>query len=233
MRRVLVIEDDKSILENTVEILNFEGYEVAGAPNGEEGLREVREFRPELIICDIMMPKVDGYAVLQTLRRDPELSLIPFIFLTAKASRNDMRYGMDMGADDYLPKPFTTQELLDMVESRLRLKDAHDREVQKRLEDLRSNMVYSLPHELRTPLTGILGYCALLIEDYESMEKAAAVNMLEGVQRAANRLFGLVENYLLYAQLELFTAESNRAGLLRSKPLDGTDLMITEVATNI
>ncbi|NEO85624.1 MAG: response regulator [Spirulina sp. SIO3F2] len=115
---ILVIEDEFQVLENTVEILELGGYRVATASNGYNGLEAVRREQPDLIICDVMMPKMDGYAVLETLRADPQLSLIPFIFLTAKADRTAQRQGMALGADDYLTKPFTPKELLATVETR-------------------------------------------------------------------------------------------------------------------
>src|SRR5690242_2364386 len=115
MTKILVIEDEALILENVVEILEMEGFEVKGAPNGKLGLQVAAQFVPDLIICDIMMPEVNGYDVLMELNSSPELSVIPFIFLTARASRVDIRKGMTLGADDYLPKPFSAQELLQAV----------------------------------------------------------------------------------------------------------------------
>lgn len=117
---ILVIEDEFQVLENTEEILELGGYRVVTASNGFDGLEAVRREQPDLIICDVMMPKLDGYEVLEALRANPKLALIPFIFLTAKADRADLRQGMALGADDYLTKPFTPKELLAAVETRLR-----------------------------------------------------------------------------------------------------------------
>lgn len=120
MKKILLIEDNKEVRENTAEILELAGYSVATAPDGKSGVEEVKKNIPDLIICDIMMPVLDGYGVLHLLNKDSKTSSIPFIFLTAKAERSDMRRGMEMGADDYITKPFDKIELLNAVESRLR-----------------------------------------------------------------------------------------------------------------
>jgi DNA-binding NtrC family response regulator len=118
--RILVIEDDAVIRSNVAELLSEEGFEVSTADNGEAGIALANARNPELIICDIMLPLKDGYAVLKTVREAPRTAHIPFIFLTAKAERADMRLGMNLGADDYLTKPFSLAELLEAVQTRLR-----------------------------------------------------------------------------------------------------------------
>ncbi|HNR19290.1 MAG TPA: response regulator [Bacteroidia bacterium] len=128
MKKILLIEDNKEVRENTAEILELAGYLVATAPDGKKGVEEVKKSIPDLIICDIMMPVLDGYGVLHMLNKDSKTSSIPFIFLTAKAERSDMRKGMEMGADDYITKPFDKIELLNAVESRLRKADSIKKE---------------------------------------------------------------------------------------------------------
>ena len=120
MKHLLLIEDNIEIRENTAEILELAGYKVRTAENGKIGVELALQQKPDLIICDIMMPVLDGYGVLHLLNKNPELTGIPFIFLTAKAERNDFRKGMEMGADDYITKPFNDIELLNAVESRLK-----------------------------------------------------------------------------------------------------------------
>lgn len=120
MKHILLIEDNKDVRENTSEILELAGYRVSTAENGKEGVAFAQQLQPDLIICDIMMPVLDGYGVLHMLSKNPDTSLIPFIFLTAKSERGDMRKGMEMGADDYITKPFEEIELLNAIESRLR-----------------------------------------------------------------------------------------------------------------
>jgi DNA-binding response OmpR family regulator len=123
--KILIIEDNQDIRENTAELLELSGYTVETASDGIEGVRMAKFGKPNLVICDIMMPHLDGFGVLQVFATQPELATIPFIFLTAKTDRADMRKGMEMGADDYLTKPFQEVELLRAIESRLKKQQAN------------------------------------------------------------------------------------------------------------
>ena len=120
MKTILLIEDDKVMRENTAEILELANYKVVTASNGKIGSKMAAEINPDLVICDIMMPELDGYGVLHILSLEPKTASIPFIFLTAKAEKGEIRKGMESGADDYLTKPFEDTELLKVVEVRLR-----------------------------------------------------------------------------------------------------------------
>jgi CRP-like cAMP-binding protein/CheY-like chemotaxis protein len=119
-KTILVIDDNTDIRENTAEILELAGYRTFTAENGKQGVEVAIKQRPSVIVCDIMMPELDGYGVLHLLRKNPETQNIPFIFLTAKTERSDFRKGMEMGADDYITKPFEDIELLNAVEIRLK-----------------------------------------------------------------------------------------------------------------
>jgi CRP-like cAMP-binding protein/CheY-like chemotaxis protein len=119
MKKIVLIEDNNEMRENTTEILELSNYEVFPAENGRIGIDMVKRVKPDLVICDIMMPEYDGYDVLYMLSKDRDTSTIPFIFLTAKTDRSDIRKGMSMGADDYLTKPYTEHELLEAIETRM------------------------------------------------------------------------------------------------------------------
>lgn len=119
MKKVLLIEDDVSLRENTAELLELSGYQVIMAANGKLGVAHAKTLLPDVIVCDIMMPEMDGYGVLQELSANDTTKFIPFIFLSAKTERAEVRMGMDLGADDYLTKPFEEEELLSAIESRL------------------------------------------------------------------------------------------------------------------
>jgi CRP-like cAMP-binding protein len=121
-KKILIIEDNDDIRENVIEILELAGYQVASASNGKAGVELAFNEVPDIILCDIMMPEMDGYGVLYLLSKRPETVAVPFIFLTAKAEHFDRRKGMEMGADDYLTKPFDDMELLNAIESRLKKK---------------------------------------------------------------------------------------------------------------
>lgn len=136
MKRILLIEDDTIMRENTAEILELAQYQVSTAANGRIGSALAKELKPDLIICDIMMPELDGYGVLHVLSKDPKTASIPFIFLTAKAEKSEIRRGMDLGADDYLTKPFEDTELLSAVESRLKKSDMLKKEFSRDMDGL-------------------------------------------------------------------------------------------------
>jgi CheY-like chemotaxis protein/CRP-like cAMP-binding protein len=119
MKKVLLIEDDTVLRENTAELLELSTYEVLTATNGKTGVSMAKKYRPDIIICDIMMPELDGYGVLKTLSKNKKTKLIPFIFLSAKTEHSDVRKGMNLGADDYITKPFSEDDLTSAIESRL------------------------------------------------------------------------------------------------------------------
>jgi len=135
-KKVLIIEDNNDIRDNIIEILELAGYDVQGAKNGKLGIEMATNNIPDIILCDIMMPELDGYGVLYMLNKHIETAAIPFIFLTAKAERLDLRKGMEMGADDYLTKPFDDMELLNAIESRLKKKETQLNFYSKSLERL-------------------------------------------------------------------------------------------------
>ena len=120
MKRILVIEDEPEMRRNIAVLLRYHEYETIEAEDGRKGVALARSEKPDLILCDVMMPELDGYGVLQALQQDARLALIPFIFLTAKGDKDDLRSGMNLGADDYLTKPVGNQELVSAIEARLR-----------------------------------------------------------------------------------------------------------------
>lgn len=156
MQKILVIEDEELLRSSLIELLEIEDYEVIGAKDGVDGLQKAVEELPDLIICDIMMPRMNGYEVIKNLKENPITETIPFIFLTAKADRVDSRFGMDLGADDYLTKPFNKFDLYNSISSRIKKQKVVTQKYDKKIQDLKSNLASTLPHELRTPLNGIL-----------------------------------------------------------------------------
>ena len=135
-QKILIIEDDEIIRENTAEILELANYEIFTAENGKIGLAKAKEKSPDLIICDIMMPELDGYGVLYFLGKDPETASIPFIFLTAKTEKSDRRKGMALGADDYLTKPFEEMDLMNAIEVRLKRSKVFQQKFSKNVDGL-------------------------------------------------------------------------------------------------
>jgi len=138
MKKILLIEDNDDIRENTAEILELSNYKVIVAENGKVGVEKAIEHTPDLIVCDIMMPGLDGYGVLHAVHKNEAIKNTPFIFLTAKTERSDFRKGMELGADDYITKPFEGIELLNAVESRLKKIELLKSELSPELEGLRN-----------------------------------------------------------------------------------------------
>jgi DNA-binding response OmpR family regulator len=157
MTKILIIEDQPDVRENIQAILDLEDYETLTAADGLIGVELAQQFLPDLILCDVMMPRLDGFGVLKELRQLPATGSIPFIFLTAKADRTDLRHGMESGADDYLTKPFTLEELLNAIAVRLARQVTVNQAAHQEMNQLRQNITRALPHELLTPLNGILG----------------------------------------------------------------------------
>lgn len=151
MVKILVIEDEAWIRESAIELLEAEGFEAIEATNGLEGLQKAQEEVPDLIVCDVMMPKMDGYALLEKLQESEKLANIPFIFLTAKVDKKDMRQGMDLGADDYLTKPFSRAELIFSISARLKKRQGSQSERNR----LKVNFLRSLQDGLSNRLSNI------------------------------------------------------------------------------
>lgn len=130
MKRILIIEDQAAMRRNIALMLEMEGYEVLTAENGRVGLKLALEKRPDLVICDVMMPEMDGHQVVQALRADPSMATVAFVFLTARSDQGDVRIGMNYGADDYLVKPVGRDDLLAAVEARLARAEAVEARIQ-------------------------------------------------------------------------------------------------------
>ncbi len=202
MQTILVIEDEEFVRLNIEEYLDMEGYRVVTADNGRKGLEIAKEVIPDLVICDINMPELDGYGVLSALRNDHATSAIPFIFLTAHAKMSELREGMQLGADDYITKPFNLIDLQQAVSSRLSRKNTMVSSVESRIQNLQHNISKAVPHELRTPLIGILGFSKILAEEASSLNTDEIQEMSSFIFESANALNHQIENYIYYAQLE-------------------------------
>jgi serine/threonine-protein kinase PpkA len=186
MKKVLIIEDETSIRNNIMLMLKVEGYAASGGENGRVGLEMAQRDPPDLVLCDVMMPEMDGFAVLEALRADPRLSAVPFIFLTALDDRLSMRRGMNLGADDYLPKPFTRDELMEAVNSRL-----------KKYENLTQTLAAMVPRQdqltqkFRDKISGGDSAASMLSPDAGNLTGKIAV---------ATVLFSDIRNFTTYSE---------------------------------
>jgi len=215
MKKILVIDDEEWLREMIHLALKQKGFEVVEAINGADGIEKARKELPDLILCDVNMEKVDGYLTLSSLRTEAPTAAIPFILMTGLADNAGMRHGMELGADDYLPKPFTTDALYAAVDARLKKSQTVRDEAERKLANLRDNISLMLPHELRTPLNGILAYGEILAADAAKLKPAEIAEMGHVVHQSGKRLERLIENFLIYAQLELIAADPKNVNALR------------------
>ncbi|MBD2183756.1 hybrid sensor histidine kinase/response regulator [Planktothrix sp. FACHB-1355] len=228
--KILVIEDEEIVRITILEILARQNFETFEAENGIKGIEIAREKKPDLIICDVRMRELDGYGVLKALRSEPATAAIPFIFITGLSNKADTRKGMEEGADDYIIKPFTPAQLLKAIAARLEKQAAIKQQEAQKLDELRRNITLSLPHELRTPLNGIMGFSQLLLTELDSLDKSEIREMVEQIQAASKRLYRLIQNFLLYADLEVIASHPERIKALRSHRIEYAKTMIADIA---
>lgn len=233
MPKILVIDDEKEYMDLIVSALQSAGYETLEAENGARGLEFTRRHLPDLIVCDLMMPELDGYETLEALRHDPKTATIPFIFLTGHGEDVYRRRGMELGADDFLAKPFTPHDLLAAVDSRLKKKQTEIEEVEKKLSELRDNISLALPHELRTPLHSLLGYANILAHEGTSLSPAEVSQIGQRMRKAVTRLHRTIENILLYAQLQILAADEQQVKDFGDPTIKGVDNVVKNVAKEI
>jgi two-component system, sensor histidine kinase and response regulator len=200
--RILVIEDEQNIRENIQELLEAKGYMVRVASNGKQGVLEAIDFRPNLIVCDVMMPKMDGYKVLEYVRKTSIVQNTPFIFLTARVDKSDVRQGMDLGADDYLTKPFTYKELLKAIETRLKRQQKVIGEYAKVKHELDTTVFATYYHEFNTPLHGILGGLNLLLNARDSFSETQVQELLGSILKSGLRLNHSLANLMLFEEIK-------------------------------
>jgi len=230
MKRILVIDDDSAVMALTTRALRSRGFQTLTAHNGVVGLEMAKTQLPDLIICDIQMPQLNGFETLAALRQDAATAAIPFIFLTGMADRDQVRQGMGLGADDYLTKPFTAQELIGAVNIRLEKQNALRRRSEEKLQDLRGNIGMALPHELLTPLNGILGLASLLMDEGSLFQPQEIRDFAQNIQVSALRLHRLIENFIIYSELELARTDPVKVERLRTSERSLTREVITAVA---
>jgi two-component system sensor histidine kinase/response regulator len=231
MKKILVIDDEEWLREMIQLALSQKGYEVVEAENGFVGIEKARKTLPDLVLCDVNMQRMNGYHTLSSLRGDSTTAAIPFILMTGAADNAGMRHGMELGADDYLPKPFTIEGLYAAVEARLKKAEALRDAAEKKLADLRDNISMMLPHELRTPLNGILAYGEILSNDAATLQPAEIAEMGQIINESGRRLERLIENFLIYSQIELIGADPQRTSALRKKQTQSPKKVVADRAS--
>src|SRR5580698_4158099 len=231
MKKILVIDDEEWLREMMQLALRQRGFEIIEASSGTEGIEKARKELPDLILCDINMGKVDGYLTLSSLRGEAPTAAIPFILMTGLADSASMRHGMELGADDYLAKPFTTDALYAAVDARLKKAQTVRDEAERKLAHLRDNISLMMPHEMRTPLNGILSNAELLASSAATLKTGEIAEIGKEIHDSSLRLERLIENFLIYAQLELIAADPQNVNALRIGKTEQSASLIREHAT--
>jgi signal transduction histidine kinase len=230
VKKILVIDDEEWLREMIQLALRQHGFEVVEAANGADGIEKARRELPDLILCDINMEKVDGYLTLSSLRNEAPTAAIPFILMTGLANNEGMRHGMELGADDYLPKPFTTEALYAAVDARLKKAQTLRDEAERKLASLRDNISLMMPHEMRTPLNGILSNAEMLATSAATLKPEEIAEMGQEIFKSSQRLQRLIENFLIYAQLELVAADPKNVNALRIGKLEYPAPLVKKLA---
>lgn len=209
--RVLLVDDDRAVRETTADLLTILGFDVTTAVNGEDAIAQLQRHAFDIIVTDIVMPKKDGYGLLEAVRANRSTRGIPVIMLSAKADKPDIRKGINEGADDYLTKPFDSSELVAAIKAQLKKRAARDQDA----EELRMSIAKIIPHELRTPLTGILGFTEILAEmasDGRAVSNADITRACERIMQSGQHLNRLVERVTMWAELRTRPEQAKAAG---------------------
>lgn len=216
MKKILIIDDAPFILESTKALLQFEGYEVITAKDGQEGLDIITREKPDLILCDIAMPNVDGYSVLKTLKSNPTLARIPFIFLTAFTERQNIRTGMQLGADDFLVKPYSRDELISSIETQLQKSTLQTQVIEEKLQEVNRSVTEVLPHEFRTVLNQIMGSAKFMQSNANRISPEEIIDIVDDIIESTKRLLVITENYLIFSRIQYISGNAKEIEKLTS-----------------
>jgi two-component system sensor histidine kinase/response regulator len=208
VKTILIIDDEEIALSMYALALEHKNYRVITAGSGEEGIKLARQHLPDLVLSDIHMPGVNGRTVLETLRADPEMAAKQIVLMTGNPAALPPRLGMALGADDFLIKPFSLEELTECVEARLKRANVHWRVEDRALTNLRSTLGSTLPHEFLTPLAGILGLVEVLRDEVAVLSPEEIEDLLDDINRSGLRLHRTLKNYLFILDLQA-TAEGS------------------------
>ncbi len=231
MANILVVDDEQMIRVLLRSALETEGHRIQDADCGEKALEIVGLFEPDIVISDIRMDGMSGFDLLHAVRKKPETMHTPFIFITGVGGRETFRKSMDMGADDFLEKPFSDEELLASVRTRLQLRTLLKEQNERAMDELRQSITLALPHEFRTPLNAVLAFSKIIAEDddvtVQEMKKLAGM-----IHSAGKRLHHLAENYLAYAQIELSATDPSTLNHLRQQVTRETAAVVRSCAVD-
>jgi signal transduction histidine kinase len=234
MPRLVVIDDEQVFCETLRDNLELEGFEVRTATDGPTGLALIREWQPDLVLCDLHMQGQSGHDVLRVLRQDSLTASVPVVFLTGDSADATQRATMEMGADDFLQKPFRGEELLRAIHARLARRQQIHQDTERRLAEMRASISHSVPHEFLTPLTAVLALSSLLVDEGPNLPPDTAHDAAAAILAAGRRLHRLVEKFLLFNELEmLFRGADAQARQVGLRPSANPAAVVDEAATQI
>jgi CheY-like chemotaxis protein/anti-sigma regulatory factor (Ser/Thr protein kinase) len=230
MKKILIIDDAEFILESTSTLLKFEGYDTVMASDGFKGVQTAINEKPDLILCDISMPGMDGYKVLEKIRSESETKRTPFIFLTAFTDKSNMRAGMEKGADDYLVKPFTRDEILAAIDAQWKKNSVVENQLEEKVNAFSKNLINALPHEFRTVLNQIIGSAKYINANTDEINKEDLKELSNDIIFSSTRLVKIAENYLIYSRIETFASSKDKREALRTFKTDEPAAMLLDIA---
>lgn len=233
MKKILVIDDAEFILESTSTLLKFEGYDVITADDGLDGVDSAMENHPDLILCDISMPGLDGYGVLEKIRENPETATTPFIFLTAFTEKSNMRAGMEKGADDFIVKPYTRDEIIAAIDAQWQKHKLIEKQMQEKVDEVGKNVTYALPHEFRTVLNEVMNSAKYLNSSSQTIEADEIEEISSDIVASSNRLMKITENFLIYVRIESFAGNPAKKKQLRTYLSEEPAAMVHDIASLI
>ncbi len=230
MEKILVVEDEEDIRRNIQDLLEINGYDVITASHGKEGFDLVLNSNPDLIICDINMPIMNGLDMIKDLQKFPQFYTIPFLFLTANSSQDYIRTGMGLGADDYITKPYKGNDLIKSVEVRFEKTRRIKELFTTKLDELKNNLSLSIPNELKEPLTAIMKFSKLLMGNLSEFDHKDMEGIIQHIHDSGARLMRLIENYSFYNN---FLTGNVKKDDVISQNLISQNVVIKEVAETV
>jgi len=223
---ILAVDDEDSLRAYIVEILEEAGFRVSTAGDGEEALARMEAATPDLVLSDISMPRMDGYAFYENVRARPQWDSVPFVFLTGRGERVDVLAGKERGADDYVVKPFAPDELLVAVRARLARRRQLEAVRERQVAEVKRAILATLNHEFRTPLTWLAGYAELLRDSAGELSTEEMRQMLDGILAGSARLVRLVEDLVLL--VDLHSGEARRSYERLKRPIESLPDLLQE-----
>ena len=228
-KKILIIEDNKLIRDEIVDIMRMENYQTIEAKDGEEGLTKAKKYLPDMIISDVLMPKVDGIGLIKELKKTQLTEDIPFVFMSALTDNEYVRKGISLGADDYIPKPVNIDDLMKSIKMQLRKKN----KVENKMNNLKNNIIHSLPHELRTPLNSILGLSYLMMTQREEYSNQKIIEFSNYINKSGKRLLRTINQYLLFTDLILLQSDIEKIKLIKTKTTKNIEQKIVLIVKDL